>query len=88
MLVHVSKSEDMNKALEEANKFLSTLKFGQWYSTQMNPLLAATSNIEVKHEGTKTTDNTHRYEWIVVTYYLDEYELAQLNKKQGNLLSG
>ncbi len=88
MLLHVSKNESMDKAIEDANKFLDTLKFGQWYSTQMNPLLSSTNNVEISHDGIKTIDNTHKYEWVVVTYYLDENELALVNKKASNLLSG
>ena len=88
MLLHVSRNKDMNKALAKANKFLDTLRFGQWYSTQMNPLLSENTHVETDRNGTKTTTNTHKYEWIVVTYYLDENELAMANKKASNLLSG
>lgn len=88
MLLNVSKDSDMNAAIEKANKFLTTLKFGQWYSTQMNPLLAISTKVETNDDGTKTIIDYHKYEWVVVTYYLDETELAMANKKASNLLSG
>lgn len=77
----------MNQSIAEANKFLDSLKFGQWYSSQMNPLLVESVHVETTTDQIKTTKNTHKYEFVVMTYYLDEHELAIANKKSSNMLS-
>lgn len=78
----------MSECIDLENKFLSTLKYGQWYSTQMNPVLRTTTNTETKDgNDIKITVNKYEYEYVLMTYYLDDNELNHTKKLQGNMLS-
>ena len=82
--------KNLEVAIEQNNIFCSLLKRGQWYSTQVNPILLNTENIQTKSgvfRKTTTTNNKHEYAYAVVTYYLSIEDLDTSVKQTGTNLS-
>ena len=89
MLLHISRGTSIDECINKENEFLKSLKFGQWYSTQVNPIVHQTTNTETKDgDNIKMTVNKYVYEFVVMTYYLEESELNQSKKLASNPFSG
>lgn len=77
----IFESSDKMAVMEQANAFTSLLKKGQFYNTQMNPLLAATKKTKTTYRVTDTDDVVeteeivNQYTYIILVSYFDVDEL-------------